>query len=864
MPEPEITRIEGAFLYIPIHFIFKYRQANQEMYKITWDKETGGVLLHSRIVDGTLGTSPRPVFWEELDLLKLNELGWEYPHSDAPLLWAINKQYWYQGKLLFEAKGANIYDEVTVVFQPHVEPMALKPVNVKKMLERCKDYIFLLESEAIEFIHETYIQYAGARKSVEKVAANQLDYEALATKVEKKLKTKMAIVKEDCDSFDIVPLEEAEKQGKKIYQTTRIDRFLASFSGGKDSQVVLDLCTRAIPSTEFEVIYSNTGYELPPSLTLYDEVQKYYKEKYPDLKFSVARNHESVLNYWDKIGTPSDTHRWCCSIMKTAPLYRMLKVSDNKQARVLTFDGVRAEESVKRGSYYRLGKGKHSAITNAHPIINWNTAEIFLYLFKYNLPLNQAYRFGKARVGCLICPFSTAWDDMIASKRYGKELKPFIDRLVSWSKDNKIGKVDDFIKERRWKIKAIGNTDLSNSIVSFTENNNIFSATVKNPLHSFYEWLPALCEYTIESFGMEDKGSLKFNGSIFNFHLKTDKSNNQYVFEIENAPMQLKILLRRVINKGTYCIRCEVCEVDCPTGALSILPNVVINKSKCIHCHKCLNSHDLGCISADCVRMVKNMNNNENTKIQGYKTFGFREEWLQEYLVDPIYFWHSNSLGTAQVDGFKAWLKDAEINDVKNKLTIFGELLQHNYVDESNLTWEMIVTNLSYNSFIFNWFVNNIRFGQEYDRKILESMINEQGFSNKGKTVPNAVAALVQTFDYSPIGDVLNMKIQNEGKSYVRGSYQELSKEGLAYCLYKYAEKNRVLSLRVSDFYSDECSSGPFRVFGISKPEFINKLRALNSANNRVLIAELSMGLDSITLREDLNPITCLETMLTQ
>ena len=55
------------------------------MYKITWEKETGGVLLHSRIVDGTLGISPRPVFWEELDLLKLNELGWKYPHTEEPL-----------------------------------------------------------------------------------------------------------------------------------------------------------------------------------------------------------------------------------------------------------------------------------------------------------------------------------------------------------------------------------------------------------------------------------------------------------------------------------------------------------------------------------------------------------------------------------------------------------------------------------------------------------------------------------------------------------------------------------------------------------------------------------------------------------
>lgn len=123
---------------------------------------------------------------------------------------------------------------------------------------------------------------------------------------------------------------------------------------------MLDLCTRAIPSTDFEVMYSDTGYELPPSLSLYEDIQKHYKEKFPDLKFSLTKNHESVLNYWDKIGTPSDTHRWCCSIMKTAPLYRSLKLEGNKQAKVLAFDGVRAEESVRREGYQRKGKGKHT------------------------------------------------------------------------------------------------------------------------------------------------------------------------------------------------------------------------------------------------------------------------------------------------------------------------------------------------------------------------------------------------------------------------------------------------------------------------------------------------------------------------
>ena len=834
------------------------------MYKITWDKETGGVLLHSRIVEGTLGTSPRPVFWEELDLLKLNELGWTYPHSEEPLLWAVNKQYWYRGELVFEAKGANIYDEATVVFQPGMEQMQLVPVDVKAMLEKTKEYMFLLESEAIEFIHETYEQYTGASKSFGRSAANQLDYEALAAMAEKRSKQKMAIVKEDCDSFDIVPLSAAEEQGKRIYQTTKIDRILASFSGGKDSQVVLDLCTRAIPSTDFEVIYSDTGYELPPSLQLYEEVEQYYKNLYPDLKFSTARNHETVLNYWDKFGTPSDTHRWCCSVMKTAPLYRMLKQEgSNKQAKVLTFDGVRAEESFKRGAYQRVGKGKHATITNAHPIINWNTIEIFLYLFRYNLPINQAYRLGKARVGCLICPFSSSWDDMISEKCYKKEFQPFKDRLISYSKVNKIGKVDEFLKERRWKIKAIGDTDLVKISVTFSELGNNFKAIVKNSLHSIYEWLPALCEYTTESKDNINKGSLKFGGNVYDYEIVYDKDSlSNYTLIIENSSTQLSLLMKRVIYKSAYCVHCEVCEVDCPTGALSILPNVSIDKSKCIHCHKCLTSHDLGCVSADCVRMVKNMDNKENTKIQGYKTFGFREEWLQEYLVDPEYFWSNNSLGTAQVDGFKAWLKDAEINDAKNQLTKFGELIQQIYVDDSDLTWELILTNLSYNSFIVNWFVNNIKVGQEYDRKIIETLINEQGYSGKGKTIANAVAALVQTFDYSPIGDSICMSLPTEGKYKVRGEYNSISKMGLAYSLYKYAEKKGVRSLRVADFYDEDCVCGPYRIFGIPKNIFMNTLKALNSENNRVLIAELAMGLDSITIREDLNSISCLENLL--
>ena len=49
--------------------------------------------------------------------------------------------------------------------------------------------------------------------------------------------------------------------------------------------------------------------------------------------------------------------------------------------------------------------------------------------------------------------------------------------------------------------------------------------------------------------------------------------------------------------------------------------------------------------------------------------------------------------------------------------------------------------------------------------------------------------------------------------------------------------------------------------FGITKTDLIKKLRALSSDANRVLIAELNMGLDHITLRKDLTPMSVLEIL---
>ena len=68
--------------------------------------------------------------------------------------------------------------------------------------------------------------------------------------------------------------------------------------------------------------------------------------------------------------------------------------------------------------------------------------------------------------------------------------------------------------------------------------------------------------------------------------------------------------------------------------------------------------------------------------------------------------------------------------------------------------------------------------------------------------------------------------------------------------------------LRVSDLYRIEEECGLYREFGINKTELQKKLRYLSSDKNRVLVAELAMGLDHITSRDDLDDITALKTLL--
>lgn len=199
--------------------------------------------------------------------------------------------------------------------------------------------------------------------------------------------------------------------------------FYLGFSGGKDSQVLLDLVKRA--NVKYRAYYNVTTND--PPISVY-----FIRQYYPDVAFSLPkRNFFKIVAHK---GLPTRLHRMCCV---------ELKESNGAGRVVLT--GVRAQESKTREKYNDLQvyshrkehrdrsqmrtldeieENEHKCIKGkdklmVRPILQWSTQDIWRYIRENNLPINPVY-YQFDRVGCMFCPFSSKREMLYWSKQYPK------------------------------------------------------------------------------------------------------------------------------------------------------------------------------------------------------------------------------------------------------------------------------------------------------------------------------------------------------------------------------------------------------------------------------------------------------------
>lgn len=727
---------------------------------------------------------------------------WEYPKCKEPLLWRVGRAYFYNGEKVGRIVGGGFYES------PKLEifkpNLVIEPIDLKGMIEKNRYIMENIIHWTLDFIYKTYLDYAD-----------------------------------------------------------KVDEVLVGFSGGKDSIVLLDLIQRILLPNEFLVMFNDTKMELSST---YDYL-KVIKKKYANLKFITAKSDKDPIELWEKIGIPSRIHRWCCTVFKTAPTIESIeKFLKKKGAKILFYDGLRADESPSRSRLPYTSKGKHLNQINTHPILFWNSSMIYLYIFMRNLPLNELYRYGASRVGCAICPFESELWEFIVWSKYRKEIENYLKLIEEYAKKKRIlpNEIPKFIRQGDWKVR-IGGRDIQSKdkVALISEESGSSKIIIENPETDFLEWIKVLGDVLIG----KNKISLKINRKIYEF----DYRANINKFEITSKTKldnQIIRLLKLTASKAAYCLKCGACEIECPIGALSFNEGRLrVNEGECIHCYRCLSFVGRGCLVADSRKVsveVKSMKG-----FGKYKHFGIRKEWLEEYLSDPKRWWNDNVLGPIQFEAMRQWLIDAEIINInKNKehsLSNIGEILQKIGPD-NDFTWAVVWTNLSKNSNLVSWYISELKWGEMYSK---EELIILMGDKLSRATKNNGILSLAETFERSPLGKKFKIGlVHRKGRAiqgiekvgYINEDKVDLEPLIILYSLYRLSEENNRYHWGLSHLYSENLSGGPFKLFGINKRALRSILAGLKEIYGINWIGvEFSADLENISLNEKKTSIDVLK-----
>ena len=220
-----------------------------------------------------------------------------------------------------------------------------------------------------------------------------------------------------------------------------------SFSGGKDSTVLLDLVRSIYPHVP--AVFVDTGLEYPeirnfvktfenviwlkPKMPFNKVLEKY---GYPVLSKKIAmgisryrntksevqkelrlngginpssnkKQHRSIpLKYHYLVDAPFKISEQCCDVMKKRPFKQYFKDSGK-----LPYIGVMAGDSKNRQqSYVQRGCNAFEGNAQSRPMMFWQEDDIWEYIKTKDLPYSKIYDMGEKRTGCMFCMFGCQFE----------------------------------------------------------------------------------------------------------------------------------------------------------------------------------------------------------------------------------------------------------------------------------------------------------------------------------------------------------------------------------------------------------------------------------------------------------------------
>ena len=215
-----------------------------------------------------------------------------------------------------------------------------------------------------------------------------------------------------------------------------------SFSGGKDSTVLLDIARNKALIPDAKLIpgfFADTGLEYPeirdfvktidnitwekPKLNFREVIEKYgypiiskEQSRYlSDIQTSNSEKLRSIRINGNKWGMGKISKKWlflidapfkisqkCCDKLKKYPAHQY-----EKKTKRHPMIGSTVEESfMRRETYLRFGCNAYDTKRPVSmPMAFWTEKDVWDYINKYNLPYSRIYDMGYKRTGCMFCMY---------------------------------------------------------------------------------------------------------------------------------------------------------------------------------------------------------------------------------------------------------------------------------------------------------------------------------------------------------------------------------------------------------------------------------------------------------------------------
>jgi len=709
-------------------------------------------------------------------------------------MWAEANRYYYHGTLVAKLKGGNVYNAPEIIIpngedgkpiMPEPKGISLRPVDIGAMVEANREMLEIIEQTTVKKILAIYTKYKG-----------------------------------------------------------RLDCFYVAFSGGKDSFVLLDLVKKALPKGSFVVVFGDTGMEFPDTYEVIKKTKQQCAED--EIPFYIAKSHFNPKESWELFGPPSRVLRWCCSVHKSTPqILKLREIKGKDDYTGLAFVGVRAQESVARSTYkYENYGAKQKGQYSHNSILEWTSAEIWLYIYANDVTLNEAYKKGSARVGCICCPMGGGKASFIEQANYPKDKEVFLSR-IRISNARATITAENYVANGGWNARKNGRF--------LTDNKPIYSESVKNgeiiievssPKTDWKEWIKTLGDLLDDG----DNYIIVFGDQAYRFSCRTGKKG--YVVRLDKKsakdnPLFGK-LFRYTFRKAAYCLECKTCQAICKFGCISFDNGLKIEN--CRHCFEC-HSMNAGCWAYD---SLKNPQGEEKKmkSINCFSNHAPKTEWFSDFFEQLQGYLEENSLGPVQKTKFKRFLKDSELI-LKQDVTAFAEL-------GASMGWNtdtflaLMLVNLVANNPQIAWYTCVLDVGRSYRRSEIEDILSADGQSKDNiSSILNAYKRLAKT----PLGTSLHWGFVTDEGDLVRTKCSVSDPRVVLYSLFKFAEKcNDYKEFTLATLLNesiDRDGISPTRIFGLDRDDMTPLLLGLSAKYPEFITASFTHDLEKITLAED-------------